>query len=68
MNNNPALPGGLLESKPTWLNTFGCSTTSAFFVLGGKRRLVEGDSPITEENARVPNQTDGAGFKEDMQC
>ena len=25
-------------SKPTWSNTFGCSATSAFFVLGDKRR------------------------------
>ena len=30
MKNNPALPGGLLKSKPTWSNTFGCSATSAF--------------------------------------
>ena len=31
--NNSALPGGLLKSKPTWPNAYGCSTTSAFFVL-----------------------------------
>ena len=30
MKNNPALPGGLLKSKPTWSNTFGYSATSAF--------------------------------------
>jgi hypothetical protein len=34
MNGNPALPGGLLTSKPTWSNTSGCSATSAFFSLG----------------------------------
>ena len=38
MKSNPALPGGLLKSKPTWSNAFGCSATSAFFVLGDKRR------------------------------
>ena len=30
MKGNPAWPGGLLTSKPTWSNTFGCSATSAF--------------------------------------
>ena len=43
MKNNPDLPGGLLKSKPTWPNTFGYSATSAFLVLGDKRRLVEED-------------------------
>src|ERR1039458_928493 len=33
MKNNPVLPGGLLKSKPTWSNTFGCSPTSAFLFL-----------------------------------
>ena len=33
MKSNPVLPGGLLKSKPMWLNTFGCSATSAFFVV-----------------------------------
>ena len=33
MKGNPALPGGLLKSKPTWSNALGCSATSAFFVL-----------------------------------
>jgi len=32
MNSNPALPGGLLTSKPTWSNASGRSTTSAFFL------------------------------------
>ena len=32
------MPGGSLVSKPTWWNTFGCSATSAFFVLGDVRR------------------------------
>src|ERR1700687_4633345 len=31
MKGNPAGPGGSLTSKPTWSNTFGCPTTSAFF-------------------------------------
>ena len=34
MKGNPALPGGLLKSKPTWSNSFGCSATSAFFFRG----------------------------------
>ena len=55
MKSNSALPGGSLQSKPTWSNTFGCSATSAFFVLGNERRLVEGDSPMTEKNALVAN-------------
>jgi hypothetical protein len=40
MKSNLALPGGLLTSKPTWSNTFGCSTTSALFLLyfGAGRR------------------------------
>jgi hypothetical protein len=33
MKGNPAVPGGSLMSKPTWWNTPGCSTTSAFFSL-----------------------------------
>ncbi len=31
MKGNPDRPGGSLKSKPTWSNTCGCSTTSAFF-------------------------------------
>ncbi len=31
MKSNPAVPGGSSKSKPTWSNTSGCSTTSAFF-------------------------------------
>jgi hypothetical protein len=31
MKGNPAVLGGLLTSKPTWLNTLRCSATSAFF-------------------------------------
>jgi hypothetical protein len=38
MKSNPAAPGGQLTSKPTWSNTSGCSATSAFFVLVGRRR------------------------------
>jgi hypothetical protein len=42
MKNNPALPGGLLKSKPTWSNAFGCSATSAFLfsVVGIQARKV----------------------------
>jgi uncharacterized protein YbcI len=35
MKGNPAVPGGSLQSKPTWLSTFGCLATSAFFSCGG---------------------------------
>jgi HSP20 family protein len=37
MRGNPALPGSPLKSKPTWLSTFGCLATSAFFVRAGRR-------------------------------
>ncbi len=30
MKGSPASPGGSLASKPTWSDTSGCSTTSAF--------------------------------------
>ena len=30
VKGNPAVPGGPLKSKPTWLSTFGCLATSAF--------------------------------------
>jgi len=30
MKGNPGVPGGSLKIKPTWSNTSGCSTTSAF--------------------------------------
>jgi hypothetical protein len=33
MKGNPAVPGGPLKSKPTWLSTFGCLAASAFFRL-----------------------------------
>jgi hypothetical protein len=32
MKGNPAVPGDLLASKPTWSNTLGCSATSAFLL------------------------------------
>jgi hypothetical protein len=31
MKGNSAIPGGSLQSKPTWSSTSGCSATSAFF-------------------------------------
>ena len=56
MKGNPAVPGGPLTSKPTWWNTSGYSTTSAFFalsflntplttgvtIMGGKTDVVKG--------------------------
>ena len=43
----PGRPGGSLTSKPTWSNTSGCSTTSAFFPgtgrSDGNRRKSIGD-------------------------
>src|SRR5881227_2474911 len=36
MKGNPAAPGDQLTSKPTWSNTLGCSTTSAFFFAFGR--------------------------------
>ena len=32
MKSNPLVPGGLLKSKPTWSNIFGCSAVAVFFV------------------------------------
>ena len=37
MKGNPAVPESPLTSKPTWSNTSGCSTTSAFFSLSVER-------------------------------
>jgi hypothetical protein len=34
LKGNPALPRGLLKSKPPWSNASGYSITSAFFVAG----------------------------------
>lgn len=38
------MPGGSLQSKPTWSNAFGCFTMPAFFVLAmcsGRNCLLE---------------------------
>jgi uncharacterized membrane protein YeaQ/YmgE (transglycosylase-associated protein family) len=32
MKGNPAVPGGSLKSKPTWLSTLGCLVMSALFL------------------------------------
>ena len=32
MKSNLPVAGGSLTSKPTWSNTFGCMTTSVFFL------------------------------------
>lgn len=41
MTGNPAWPGGLALSKPTWTRTSGYPSTSAFFVSNGRIRLHE---------------------------
>ena len=58
MKSNPAVPGGSLTSKPTWSNTFGCSATSAFFVLGDVRRSqsLRGGSPMEKLDPSVAQQ------------
>jgi hypothetical protein len=38
MNSNSALLGGLLNSKPTLSNTFGCSATSVFLLPKRRQR------------------------------
>ena len=48
MKGNPAVPGGPLTSKPTWSNTSGCSTTSAFCLLA----VVRGRPQATREERR----------------
>jgi hypothetical protein len=46
MKNNPTLPGGSSKSKPTWVNAFGCATTSAFFGFDGRKRFgTNGEEP-----------------------
>jgi hypothetical protein len=52
IKGNPALPGRPLQSKPTWLSTFGCLATSAFFALSIARRLASrnrGDEEIRRD-------------------
>ena len=44
MNNNPALSGGLLKSRPTWSNAFGCSATSVFLFLVTRDVRNQGES------------------------
>jgi hypothetical protein len=52
MNNNPALPGGSLKSKPTWLNTCGCSAMSAFLFLA--TRDVRNHHPVSSYRKGLP--------------
>jgi hypothetical protein len=52
MKNNPALPGGLLKSKPTWPKTFGCSATSAFLFLA--TRDVRNHYPVSNYRRGLP--------------
>jgi hypothetical protein len=49
MKGNPAVPGGSLKSKPTWLSTFGCLPASAFFLTWGEVATTTGD----ERYARI---------------
>jgi hypothetical protein len=59
MKNNSALPGGSLKSKPTWPNAFGCSATSAFFVLGdGRYSQPKGEALMIEQNTLVAEPTE----------
>jgi len=56
MKSNPERPGGSLTSKPTWSNTSGCATTSAFFIFDGvsRSRLLRGlreGTPMEEVEA-----------------
>jgi hypothetical protein len=46
MKGNPAVPGGSLTSKPTWLNTSGYSATSVFFALGGTLVAATSRAPV----------------------
>jgi len=52
IKSNSALPGGLLKSKPTWPYAFGCSATSAFFVLGVKD--VHNHHPVSNHRKGLP--------------
>ena len=45
-----ALPGGSLKSKPTWVNAFGCCTTSAF--------LFSMDAQVWHQWGRASRQED----------
>ena len=48
------MPGGPLMSKPTWSNTCGCSTTSAFF-LALAWRVVISATGNTRRRTPAPN-------------
>jgi hypothetical protein len=57
MKGNPAVPGGLLTSKPTWPNAEGCSPTSAFFCLRRRERAaITRDEQMIESNATMAKQ------------
>ena len=45
MKGNPAVPGGPLKSKPTWLSTYECLAASAFFspAVGREMAATAGD-------------------------
>ena len=43
------MPGGPLTSKPTWLDAFGRSTTSAFLFAGGDANKDEGERMVRME-------------------
>jgi chaperonin GroEL len=56
MKGNPALPGGPLKSKPTWLSTYGCLAASAFFSPAVEREMAAtaGDERNAGENQMPP--------------
>jgi hypothetical protein len=56
----PAAAGGSLTSKPTWLNSFGCSATSAFLLLVRKDRQIRDElhrgKEVIVESIQLPPQ------------
>jgi hypothetical protein len=57
MKGNPAALGGLLTSKPTWSNSSGYSTTSAFFACCvGEARHAPGRHRMETPELNKPDQ------------
>src|SRR5262249_50782793 len=57
MKGNPARPGGLSTSKPTWWDTAGCPTTSAFFRLRWRAAVqATGTKPMDQSGSTVARQ------------
>lgn len=50
MNDNPALPGGQLKSKPTWGSIFGCASPRRLFCWAGEQGCDETESiPVPQK-------------------